>query len=312
MKKILLVNFSLFFLFFAFIKPIVAEENLLTLKQQLDRMQREVNDLSKVVFQNSNISLNEDSLNTQDNQTVNFAAIDMRIYDLEKDIKNLTMNLEEIIFSLDEINTKINQMENDFDIKLQSYKNNNSNLVSNNEIDAKSDNEENTLGKLVITSDEDVEGGEDVSNDKDKITEDTDEENQALEKLSPEEQFQLAFDQIRNKKYEEARKSFKNFINQNENNQLSGSAHYWLGELYLLDKNFREAALIFAEGYQNYPKSIKAADMLYKLSEALLEIDKKKEACNTLSKISNDFSTHKIRNKAEMKKLEISCEIYSE
>ena len=29
-----------------------AEESLLTLKQQIDRLQREVNDLSKIVFQN--------------------------------------------------------------------------------------------------------------------------------------------------------------------------------------------------------------------------------------------------------------------
>ena len=41
---------------------------------------------------------------------------------------------------------------------------------------------------------------------------------------------------------------------------LAGSAHYWLGEIYLLKKENREAALVFAEGYQKYPQSIKAPD----------------------------------------------------
>ena len=35
----------------------LGEENLLTLKQQLDRLQREVNDLSKLTFQRDDITL---------------------------------------------------------------------------------------------------------------------------------------------------------------------------------------------------------------------------------------------------------------
>ena len=104
-----------------------AEDDLLTIKQKLDRLQREVNDLSKSVFSSKNI---EPSIeNNIDNQTVNFAAIDMRIYDLEKDIKNLTMNFEELIFKLDEIENKINVVEMNFsdqmeDIKTQDFNEN--------------------------------------------------------------------------------------------------------------------------------------------------------------------------------------------
>ena len=52
--------------------------------------------------------------------------------------------------------------------------------------------------------------------------------------------------------------------------------------------------------------------MLYKLSEALMLIGKTQEACNTLSKLSKDFSSHKLKNKAEKKKLEISCDNVAE
>ena len=64
---------------------------------------------------------------------------------------------------------------------------------------------------------------------------------------------------------------------------LAGSAHYWLGEILLLQKEYREAALVFAEGYQKYPESVKSPESLYKLAETLVKIEKKDEACNTLN-----------------------------
>ena len=308
MKKSIYLVLCLILFFIFLNKFSFAEENMLTIKQQIDRLQREVNDLSKSVFKNPNQS-NANSKDQNDNQTVNFTAIDMRIYDLEKDIKNLTMNLEELIFQLDEINNKIYQIEEDFISKLQSIvveksKENLNNI--NKKEDSNVENPENVLGTLIITSENNTE----VSNQKDKVEETNENQlNSDLQKLSPEEKFQIAFDQIRNKKYDEAKLSLQTFIDQNSENQLSGSAHYWLGELYLLEKNYREAALILAEGYQNYQKSIKAPNMLYKLSEALIEIGRNEQACNTLSKLSKDFSSHKLKNKAEKKKLEISCNI---
>ena len=92
---------------------LIAEENLLTIKQQLDRLQRDVNDLSKSFYNNPAQQI-QNSEQNNDIQSINFAAIDIRIYDLEKDIKNLTMNIEEILFQLDEINTKISEVEENF------------------------------------------------------------------------------------------------------------------------------------------------------------------------------------------------------
>ena len=306
MKKniYLIVCLILFFIFYN--KPLFAEESMLTIKQQLDRLQREVNDLSKSVFKNSNKS-NEHIADNNDSQTVNFAAIDMRIYDLERDIKNLTMNLEELIFQLDEIINRINKIEEDFDTKLQNIvvENSKENIDNKNKKEDKEDviveNSENTLGTLIISS------------ENNKVEETNQSQiNLDLTNLSPENQFQIAFDQIRNKNYDEAKLSLKSFIKQNPENQLSGSAHYWLAKLYLFEKNYREAVLIFVEGYEKYPNSIKAPNMLYEMADALLEMGKNKEACVTLTTLSKDFSSHKLKNKAEKKKLEISCDIISE
>ena len=113
MKKSIYLIFFLILFFIFYNKSLFAEESMLTIKQQLDRLQREVNDLSKSVFRDSNQS-NANSKDNNDSQTEKFAAIDMRIYDLEKvikkltmnyttpidleeDIRNLTMNLEEMV-----------------------------------------------------------------------------------------------------------------------------------------------------------------------------------------------------------------------
>ena len=150
---------------------------------------------------------------------------------------------------------------------------------------------DNTLGTLVISDenmDQNIENNiQNTNNSKDLV------------KLSPEEQFQQAFDNIRSKKYKEARTSLSSFITDNPENQLSGTAHYWLGELYILDKKYRDAALVFAEGLQNYPDSIKAPDMLFKLASSLLKVDKKLDACKTMNKFLEDYPNRKNINKAK-------------
>ena len=85
-----------------------------------------------------------------------------------------------------------------------------------------------------------------------------------------------------------------------------------MGEIYLLKKEFREAALILAEGYQKFPESIKAPDMLYKLSESLVLIDKKNDACSTLIKLDKEYPDNKLKSKVTKKVSELNCTIPSE
>ncbi len=275
-----------------------ANETLLTVQQQLERLQREVSDLSKSVFANpqNNSSNNSDVV-------TNLSAIDMRIYDLEKDVKNLTGNLEEIFFQIDDMVNKINNIESSLSLlneNLNSYKiNNTENININNDVSNQKKNENNTLGELKISSETDTSIQKDESDNLETLSQ--------QKKTSPEDQFQSAFDNIREKNWEEAKKLFKKFIDDNPENQLAGSAHYWLGELYILENKYRDAALIFAEGYQKFPKSIKAPDMLFKLSQSLYEVEKYDDACKTLEKLTNDFPTHKLISKSKKQIIDFNC-----
>ena len=150
------------------------------------------------------------------------------------------------------------------------------------------------MGTLIVNS-EDLSDSTESENLSDSTQEDK--PNNRILELSPDEQFQIAFDLLRLQKFEQAKKALEEFIDNNSENKLAGSSYYWLGEIYLLKKDYREAALTFAEGYQKYPTSIKSPDSLYKLAEALSQIDKINEACNTLKKFTKEYTNHKLINK---------------
>ena len=281
-------------------------ENLLTIQQQIDRLQREVSDLTKTIFSNS------ENANFEDNSQLvnNLSAIDMRIYDLEKDLKNLTANIEDISFILEDLILKINNFDEMISFqekKIFEIENNQSGV--NDKLIIDENKSENSLGTLNITK----KNVEDTSIE--KINNDTvsinDESTQKIIEpeivLSPEEQFQLAFDNIRSKNYEDAKNSLLTFIDNYSDNQLSGSAYYWLGELYILDKNFKDATLTLADGFQKFPDSVKAPDMLFKLSLSLFEIQKTNESCATLKKLIIDFPKNKMVKNANKKLQEYGC-----
>ena len=295
-----MIRYIILFVFCFLSSKAFSNENLLTIQQQIERLQREVSDLSETVFKESpeqNIQPNNDLVS-------NFSAIDMRIYDLEKDVKKLNAGLEEILFQIEDIFIKMNDIENNLvsfedkfkeSIKIEKQET----KQETNEI---SDvNDENTLGSLKITSEEEKidKTPNDGKNEDDLQT--------AQLNLSPEDQFQIAFDNIRQKNWEEAKSLLKNFIENNISNQLSGSAYYWLGELYILEKEYREAALTFAEGYQKFPKSIKAPDMLFKLSQSLYEVNKIDEACKTVEKFIIDYPANKFIKNANSKLKDYGC-----
>ena len=193
-------KFFLFFLILFISTKIYSNENLLTIQQQLERLQREVTDLSKSVYSGSNSS-NE---NLNNDLISNLSAIDMRIYDIESDVKNLNLNFEEILFQIDDLSNSIQNFEvivNELTLKMSNLQNielRSTNQISEDEkITDQNLENENTLGSLKLTKENNLENNQ----DDEQITDDLEEE----VKLSPEDQFQLAFDNIREKNWETAK-----------------------------------------------------------------------------------------------------------
>jgi len=284
-------------------------EDALTIKQQLDRIMEEVKDLNKAVF---NKSFDNEKLNSLDESidTERFTSIDIRIYDLEKDIKNLTLQFEEILFKLDDISNDMADLESELILKLEksnieSKKENIENYQATTEEDLEIE-EKNTLGKIVISDNNNAE------NDKDSPELKPEKEKnsllQELSSLNPEEQMQYALDQMMKKNYNVSKNIFDQFIKNFPENQLSGSAHFWLGKIYLFETNYRKAAIVFGEGVQKFPNSIKAPEMYYELAKSLKEMDKISESCKTLALLAQNYEGNKFTKDPEKIKDKLNCD----
>ena len=216
----------LVFIFFysSFLK---AEDSFLTLKQQLDRLQREVNDLSKSVFATSRNFEEQDQkeeATTEKKISVSdLSAFDLRVYDLEKDIKKLNESLENITFQIDDIKSLYEKLDSDLSVLItNSEKIVQTNKLSQNENNQESESleEENSLGTLVINS-QNLSDNEDKS-DQNIVNKNLDINQEEAAKLSPEEEFQNAFDMLRNQKFDEAKNALQIFIENNAEDNLSG------------------------------------------------------------------------------------------
>ena len=126
---------------------------------------------------------------------------------------------------------------------------------------------------------------------------------------SPEEQYQYAWGLLRGQDYPGAEAALRSFIAKHPQHTLAGNAQYWLGETYYVRKDYRQAAVAFAEGYQTYPNSAKAPDNLLKLGLALAQIGEKADACEAFAQLGRQFPTaqQSLKERATRERQRLAC-----
>ena len=101
--------------------------------------------------------------------------------------------------------------------------------------------------------------------------------------------YEQAFAYVKSQNYEQAQEGFETFLKDHPDHVLAANAKYWLGETHYVRGEYKKSARIFAEGFQNYPESAKAPDILLKLGMSLAGMNKEKEACVALSQVAIKF-----------------------
>ena len=227
------------------------------------------------------------------------------------DYFNLKQRVAQQKKKLDDLANDMNVLESDLITKLEKIiSETKSQNVNNNKSDSFEDmsiKEKNTLGTLVISDKntpikETEESTTDFKKEEETLV-------QELSNLNPEEQIQLALDQMMKKNYNKSKKILEEFITNFPDNKLSGSAHFWLGKIYLFETNYRKAAIVFGEGVQKFPKSIKAAEMYYELAKSLKEMNKIPESCKTLNLLEEKYKGNKFSRDPEKIKDKLNCEV---
>lgn len=124
---------------------------------------------------------------------------------------------------------------------------------------------------------------------------------------TPQVQYDFAIDLLKRGDFPKARDSFKQFLQQHPKDALAGNAQYWLGETYYVQGQYKDAADSFLKGYTTYSKSSKAPDSLLKLGMTLAALKQKDAACATFGQLKEQFPSASpaivARNKQERQKI---------
>lgn len=121
--------------------------------------------------------------------------------------------------------------------------------------------------------------------------------------------YKHAFSYLMRHDYDTAEKAFREFVDSHGDDPLAGNAMYWLGETYYVREMFAESAVTFAEGYEKYPGSPKTADNLLKLSFSLARLNRVEDACVALAQLSDEFpnASSTIKRRALSEGRRIGC-----
>lgn len=101
--------------------------------------------------------------------------------------------------------------------------------------------------------------------------------------------FDTAYALIRERQYEQAEMSLRQFIQSHPRDRLVPKATYWLGESYLQRNRSREAAEQFLKVSTDYASSPVAPEAMMKLGASLHALGAKAQACATLAEVERKF-----------------------
>lgn len=103
------------------------------------------------------------------------------------------------------------------------------------------------------------------------------------------EQYQQAYDTLRDGHYTKAIASFNSLLQTYPNGEYSANAQYWLGEAYKVNQDISSAREAFTKVVSNYPTSPKVPDALLKLGYMELEQNNIAKAKDYLNKVSTGY-----------------------
>lgn len=89
--------------------------------------------------------------------------------------------------------------------------------------------------------------------------------------------------------FDAAGTAFESLVVQYPQAPVTGSAHYWLGDMHLRLGRYNDAAKAFLDSFRGWPEGPKAPDSLLKLGMTLAGLGQRDEACLTFTEFPGRF-----------------------
>ncbi len=282
-----------------------------SLINKIDRLQNDMNTLQRQVYRGaapssaSNGEGSSPALATEPNLA---AAMQVRLDEIETQMRAFTGRLEETNHAISELTKKLETLASDIEVRFRTAGAAPGAATGAGPATAPPANAapsaRGVLGTIPLKDAEGKKGVDSAPLDGAAPAQQT---ASVLPKGTAQEQYRFATSFLAKSDWGGAEKALKAFLGAHPKDELSGNAQYWLGESYYVRGDYNNAALAFAKGYKDYPKSTKGPDNLLKLGLSLSNLKKTQSACATFDRMSKDFpsapSSIKSRVSAERKKL---------
>jgi len=244
------------------------------LSNRLNRLENEVQTLNRSVYKGQKPPLSAGGSGGSGNS----AAQEIRIQQLETELRDLTGQIEEQNFKIRQMEETLEKANADFVLRLEDLERGRGGAGAGGSSSA---------SQYIAPRAEAGDGYQWQSNNSVEVNANIVGGNGVDQ---PAAVYENAFALLKNKKFVAAERGFKDFGENYPDHVLAGNAKYWLGESYYVRGKYDEAVRVFAEGYQQYPKSAKAPDNLLKLGMSLAGLKKKDDACIALEQLRNEYS----------------------
>lgn len=279
------------------------------LLDRLDRMERELNLLQRQVYRGRVAPAPAEGAPEAAAPVVggNVAArMEVRINDLESELRKITGRVEEISFALDQLDTRLEKLIGDVDVRLSALE---QSMATARLAPAPAGAAEGGPGEALAAEGAAPAEAEptpqpppigeygvrplvppaDVATAAEATAAPQATTAPVLPAGTPEEQYDHARSLLIQRDYEAAEKALTAFIAAHPDDELIENARYWLGETHYVRSDFTNAAVVFAEGFQKFPNGSKAPDSLLKLGLSLANLGETEQACKVFGELAKKF-----------------------
>ncbi|MDC0642097.1 tol-pal system protein YbgF [Candidatus Pelagibacter sp.] len=322
LKIILLILFNLSFLNNSFGDNHNIYETLEIIKNDLKTLERAVYSGSIEIStssSNESSSIGLDS-NSEDVLTRHL----LKLSEIEDQFRQLTNKFEEINFKLDKLSNRLSKIQADNQIRFQDIETS----VSSGEITTQSTSKPKTdtkneilpgsslpqdLGTITYKDTETSETSQQIQSVDTTATVLTEtfqtEEKLLPQDLTPKKQYEFATSFLKVGDYITAERAFREFVLDNSEHELAGSAQYWYAETFRIRQLYTDAASAYLEGYQKYPKGNKAPINLLKLGVSMVQIGEKDQGCKMINGIELQYpkANQSVIQKAKYESKKFQC-----
>ncbi|MDC0179574.1 tol-pal system protein YbgF [Candidatus Pelagibacter sp.] len=318
---LILLSFSLFSNSFADNHNIY--ETLEIIKNDLKTLERAV--YSGSIEINTSANSNKESNFDLDNNSEDVLTRHLlKLSEVEDQFRQLTNKFEEINFKLDKLSNRLSKIQNDNQIRFQDIES----TISSGEItsqltlkpktDKKSEilpgtSQPQDLGSISYKDTETSETSQQIQSvdtTASVVTESFQVEEKLLPKdLTPKKQYEFATSFLKVGDYTTAERAFREFVLDNREHELAGSAQYWYAETFRIRQLYTDAASAYLEGYQKYPKSNKAPINLLKLGVSMVQIGEKDQGCKMINGVKLQYpkANQSVIQKAKYESKKFEC-----